>query len=187
MPLPIFDFGAARRLPQQPNPNAVRAYIRHLLTTKLDTTPKYAELVAKNWHLGQSRDLYEASAKHLSDLFGQDVGPILFRLVHEDIWEDWWNSYQGLLGSACLTVSVSLAVYSLIRACKASTWREARDGFRYFFAAAGPMMLASILLWPHGATRQLFMIISAFCTGLGALFGVIDLADKHTDPREKQT
>lgn len=99
MPLPIFDFGAARRLPQQPNPNAVRAYIRHLLTTKLDTTPKYAELVAKNWHLGQSRDLYEASAKHLSNLFGQDVGPILFRLVHEDIWEDWWNSYQGLLGS----------------------------------------------------------------------------------------
>lgn len=99
MPLSIFDFSAPRRLPQQPNPNAVRTYIRHLLTTKLDTTPKYAELVAKNWHLGQSRDLYEASAKHLSNLFGQDVGPILFRLVHEDIWEDWWNSYQGLLGS----------------------------------------------------------------------------------------
>lgn len=104
MALAIFDFDAPRRLPAQPNPNAVRAYIRYLLITRQDTTPKFAEEVARKWHLGQSRDLYKASAKSLVKLFGEDVGPILFHLLHEDIWADWWNSYQGLIGSGMASV-----------------------------------------------------------------------------------
>jgi hypothetical protein len=99
MPLHIFDFDAPRRLPQQPNPNAVRAYIRHILITKHDATPQFAEEIAEQWHLGRLRDLYDASAGSLIKRFGPDVGPHIFRSVREDIWVDWWNSYQGLQAS----------------------------------------------------------------------------------------
>lgn len=95
----MFDFTAPRRLPQQPGPNAVRSYIRHVLTAKYDVEPSSAEAAASQWHLGRTQDLQESSARGLAKLLGSDVGPAIFSSVQEDVWEDWWNSYQGLLGS----------------------------------------------------------------------------------------
>lgn len=99
MHLPIFNFDAPRRLPQQPNPNAVRAYIRSTLITRLDTTSEFADEVAGKWHLGRSDDLYQAPYKSYVKIFGQEAGSVLFNTVNEDILEDWWNSYWGLLVS----------------------------------------------------------------------------------------
>jgi hypothetical protein len=59
------------------------------------------------------------------------------------------------------------------------------DWLRYFFAAAGPLMLCSTLQWPFGATRFLFFIFSLLCTSLGAFFGVVEFADVYAKEHEK--
>lgn len=99
MPLQVFDFDAPRRLPQQLGPSGVRAYISNILVTKFDVTTKFAEEAAARWQLGRSHDLYKAPAQRFIDIFGPDVGPAVFSSIHEDIWADWWNSHQGLVGS----------------------------------------------------------------------------------------
>ncbi|KAF7539545.1 hypothetical protein G7054_g2114 [Neopestalotiopsis clavispora] len=88
MHLPIFNFDAPRRLPQQPNPNAVRAYIRSTLITRLDMTSEFADEAAGKWHLGRSDDLYQAPYKSFVKIFGQEAGSVLFNTVNEDILED---------------------------------------------------------------------------------------------------
>lgn len=116
-PLPIsvqmYNFDAPRRLPQQSNPSAVRAYIRHILISRRDATPQFAEAAAVRWHLGRADDLYGASAKSLAKVFGPEVGPIVFSSVRDDIWTDWSNSYQGLVGTGIVVLIVEF-VYGQI-------------------------------------------------------------------------
>ena len=95
----MFDFNAPQKLPQHLGPNAVRSYIRHVLITKYDMDPSSAKAAALQWHLGRAQDLQQSSARGLAKLLGSDVGPAVFSSVQEDLWEDWWNSYYGLLGS----------------------------------------------------------------------------------------
>jgi hypothetical protein len=61
------------------------------------------------------------------------------------------------------------------------------DWMRFFFFAAGPMTLGSILQWPNGSTKLVFLLISLLCIGLGALFGVVELADSYAEKHEKTT
>ncbi|ETS82454.1 hypothetical protein PFICI_04330 [Pestalotiopsis fici W106-1] len=129
MTLPIFNLNAPRRLPQQPNPNAVRDYIRQTLITRLDTTSTFADEVAAKWPVRRSYELYAASSENLGKVFGQELGPVLHRIVQDDIREDWWNSYDALLRSGFLAISVTLSIYFFVCACRGSTLREARCAF----------------------------------------------------------
>lgn len=108
MQLQMLDFNAPRRLPQQSGPNAVRSYIRHVLMTKYDVDPGSAETAASQWHLGRAQDLQESSARELTKLLGSETGPAVFSSVREDLWEDWWNSYHGLLGSGTKAVDYTM-------------------------------------------------------------------------------
>jgi hypothetical protein len=99
MPLQFFDFNAPRRLPQQFTPSVVHAYISHILITKSNPTRKFVEEAAERWQLERPHDLCRTPVEKFIEIFGPELGPVVFSSVREDVWADWWNSYQGLVGS----------------------------------------------------------------------------------------
>lgn len=187
MALPIFNFNAPRRLPQQPNPNAVRAYIREILITRLDTTPSFADEVAEKWPVRRTYHLYTASRQRFDEIFGAEIGPVLHSVVHEDISADWWNSYEALLKSACFAISICLAVYFFVRSCRAPTSRGACNSLLCFFVAAGPLLLVSILVWPNGPRDLSFLLFfSVFSMIPGTILGIILWIDLLVEKQDKE-
>ena len=78
-------------------PNEVRAYIAEVLMSKQDATPDVAEEIANLWRLGRGSELRDASVKAFKAIFGDYNGWFLFRIVHEDVVEDWQQSTIGVI------------------------------------------------------------------------------------------
>lgn len=85
--------------PSLAGPNAVRAYLTSILISKHDAAPERAQQIAGLWELGCPNDLRHASLERFKELFGKEVGTILFRTVQEEIRTEYWGSIAGILSN----------------------------------------------------------------------------------------
>jgi hypothetical protein len=58
--------------------------------------------------------------------------------------------------------------------------RTVSDHLRYFSSASGPIMQCAALQYPSEEVEKSCMFGSALCIWLGAAFGVIEVADRHS-------
>lgn len=78
-------------------PNEVRAYIARVLISELDTTSDYANKTSNLWGPGRGSELRDLSVRDFKATFGDYMGWVLFRIVHEDELEDWKRSTAGMI------------------------------------------------------------------------------------------
>ena len=84
-------------------PNEVRAYLVHILITKHDATPDFAQEAAARWKLGRGWDLLESPEQRYREILGDDVGPHLLKTIRSERSKElaaqkrlemdhWWKS-----------------------------------------------------------------------------------------------
>ena len=78
------------------SPKEVRVYVAHLLTTKHDVEHDLAAELANRWQLGRGIDFREANRQQFNKVFGEEVGPYLYRTVRSDESEEWKHSTMGI-------------------------------------------------------------------------------------------
>ncbi|KAI9642107.1 hypothetical protein NHQ30_008908 [Ciborinia camelliae] len=93
----------------------VRAYITHVLVSKLGTAPDIAEETAKLWKDGRGAEFYDFPGQAFISLFGKQTGWSLFRIVDEDKIQDWKESIVGMLSSYALFGSITVTVLLFLR------------------------------------------------------------------------
>ncbi|KAJ6787287.1 hypothetical protein PWT90_01708 [Aphanocladium album] len=93
-------------------PSQVRAYITHILVTKHDLEPQAAKDTAAKWSMGRGWDFVEADWNRFKKVFGDDVGPYMYRTVREEQKAAWEKSpdaptyYRLINGSHVLLAAV---------------------------------------------------------------------------------
>lgn len=77
-------------------PKEVRAYIAHLLKTKHDVDDDLAAELANRWPMGRGGDFRDASWQQFNKVFGEAVGPFLYRTVRNEESEEWKHTTVGI-------------------------------------------------------------------------------------------
>ncbi|KAF7591045.1 hypothetical protein BBP40_002005 [Aspergillus hancockii] len=138
------------------------------------------------WQLGRPSDLRHASAKSFKHIFGDDVGPYLYRSIQEDFRDLFYASTPGIVNQWVLVLSLALTAFFLARAFLGNTSQNIMTSLRYAGLAFGPPMvfcghLDQYSPWQFG--RLFVGIVVSFLLFLAYL---VNLLDRYTEKQKRE-
>lgn len=71
------------------SPNQIRSFLAQLLVTKHDMSADEAQAVAESWKMGRGSHFLEANYDTFKRVFGEAIGPYLYRTVwdmDDELW-----------------------------------------------------------------------------------------------------
>ncbi|CAL5871602.1 uncharacterized protein PFLUO_LOCUS5855 [Penicillium psychrofluorescens] len=156
-------------------PSKVRAFLLDLLIQEHEAPPELAKTCADKWVLGHGSDLRRTSREKFSQLFGESVGPYLYKSVKRDVEAELWSSPTWKRTYwTMVTVSVA-AVFFLIQAYYSRSQAQTIDNLGYAMVVFGPTMLFCAFGSPNGNIFMLALWTGAFVSSGAGLWCVFKL------------
>ena len=121
-------------------PNQVREYLSHVLVANHDASSTLAANIASKWQLGRFSDLRETSGTDFENIFGSEVGKLLFKSVQEDLANEFYASPTGIFNYWTTVLSVLLGVFFFVRAYYSSCAARREAALLRACLVLGPLM-----------------------------------------------
>ncbi|KAJ5125685.1 hypothetical protein N7448_005003 [Penicillium atrosanguineum] len=150
--------------PPDAGPKQVRAYVVQLLTTRHDADLDFAESIADLWQLGRGVDFRSAinigAVLDVQNVFGDSVGPFLYRSAREEFIADYRCSLTGLATSWALKAALVLGLLLVVRGIRQPSEKKVQAFIEAGFVVGISAFIIGLI--------DMFHVISGGAATLGA-------------------